>query len=147
MERRLSDNADGEREWNDEPSGFEAPQRVAEPRSGPLLHPARIDWVVPHPPKRQPLPNPDLRSEGPYGTCLYFGPRGERCDRPALEGGFCRRHLRRAGQASEPEEMDRGSDEQASVITARRVLAFLAALAASWPVVADFVRALLRHLK
>src|SRR5271155_4700638 len=26
------------------------------------------------------------------GPCLYFGPQGQRCARPALEGGFCAQH-------------------------------------------------------
>lgn len=28
----------------------------------------------------------------PPATCLYLGPRGERCDQPATEDGFCDRH-------------------------------------------------------
>jgi hypothetical protein len=27
-----------------------------------------------------------------YGPCLYFGPRGERCERRATATGFCARH-------------------------------------------------------
>ena len=31
-----------------------------------------------------------LNNQGP---CLYFGPAGQRCERPALAGGFCSRHM------------------------------------------------------
>ena len=27
-----------------------------------------------------------------HGPCLYLGPRGQRCDRAALEDGFCALH-------------------------------------------------------
>jgi hypothetical protein len=73
-------------------------------------------------------------TKGKYGTCLYFGPAGERCTRPALEGGFCQRH--RLG-ATTP---------AASAVTPKRVVAILAALAAFWPVLADLVREFIRWI-
>ncbi len=27
-----------------------------------------------------------------YGPCLYLGPKGQRCNRPATEGGYCGVH-------------------------------------------------------
>jgi hypothetical protein len=35
----------------------------------------------------------DRKNCGDQGPCLYFGPQGQRCDRPAIANGFCGRHL------------------------------------------------------
>ena len=72
--------------------------------------------------------------KGKYGTCLHFGPAGERCTRLALEGGFCERH--RLG-ATPPAVF---------AITPKRVVAIVAALAAFWPVLAGLVREFIRWI-
>jgi hypothetical protein len=38
------------------------------------------------------LPEEEPRGIPNYGCCIYLGPRGQRCERPALEDGFCARH-------------------------------------------------------
>jgi Family of unknown function (DUF5763) len=42
----------------------------------------------------KPLPQRALRLQPPQdlGPCLYFGPAGERCDRRAVQDGFCSKH-------------------------------------------------------
>ena len=69
-------------------------------------------------------------SEAPsYGTCLYLGPRGQRCNRPAREDGFCRVHSLEA--------------EPASPWTwFRRVAAILLAAAILWPIIEAFIEEL-----
>jgi hypothetical protein len=68
------------------------------------------------------------------GSCLYFGPAGQRCDRPAIKEGFCARH--QPGAAS----------EAARTPLPRRVVAILTLLAAMWPLVADLVRQVIRWI-
>jgi hypothetical protein len=79
----------------------------------------------------QTLPAKSATSSAGEGPCLYFGPAGERCDRPATSGGFCSRHQRDA--LSPP-----------AAISPRRLAVFAAILALLWPILADVVRELLR---
>jgi hypothetical protein len=69
------------------------------------------------------------------GPCLYLGPAGQRCDRRAVEGGFCSRHqpgaIREALRTQVP----------------RRTLAVIGVLAVLWPVLADLVRELIRFFR
>ncbi len=66
------------------------------------------------------------------GPCLYLGPAGERCDRPALVGGFCAKH----GSGGRVVEAFRNP---------ARILAALAAIVALlWPYVSDLVREIMR---
>lgn len=70
-----------------------------------------------------------IRSDGrawAYGPCLYLGPRGQRCDRPALEGGFCARHTADA--------IDIGP-----WTWFRRLAALLVVVAILWPIVEAFL--------
>lgn len=61
-----------------------------------------------------------------YGTCLYLGPRGQRCQRPALEGGFCARH------ATDSLGFD-------IWIWIRRLAGLLVAVALLWPIIEAFL--------
>lgn len=81
----------------------------------------------------QPLPEdtaPELGDSAAepwmYGTCLHISPRGGRCDRPALEGGFCQRH---------------GVETTAAGpwVWFRRLAALLVAVAILWPIVEAFL--------
>jgi hypothetical protein len=77
-----------------------------------------------------------IASEGAdYGPCLYFGPGGKRCNRRAIEGGFCPQH--QPGAKPIPQ----------GAIGMRRVIAILAALAALLPWLVDFVREIIRLLR
>jgi hypothetical protein len=79
---------------------------------------------------------PQVASAGDLGPCLYFGPAGQRCNRRAVEGGFCSRH-----------QPDSGQFQGLSVPQiSRRTVAILALVAVLWPVLADIVRELMRLL-
>ena len=70
-----------------------------------------------------------------HGPCLYFGPRGQRCNRRALANGYCAKH-----QGGAREEFLRTQ-------VPRRVVAFLGLLAVIWPLLADLIREILRFLR
>jgi hypothetical protein len=66
------------------------------------------------------------------GPCLYLGSSGQRCDRRALEGGYCASH--RPGAIGLPK-----------VTASPRTLAAIAAIAGVlWPLIADLVREIVR---
>lgn len=66
-----------------------------------------------------------------WGPCLYLGPSGQRCAKPALEGGFCAVHSPGSSAAITPSR--------------RRVLAAVAAIIGIlWPYVDDVVREIIR---
>jgi hypothetical protein len=69
------------------------------------------------------------------GPCLYFGPQGQRCARPALEGGFCAQHV--PGTTKKP-----GGHRGLPQI----VGAGIGILAAMWPIIFDVVRSIIRWL-
>jgi hypothetical protein len=63
------------------------------------------------------------------GPCLYLGPRGQRCDRPALEDGFCALHS--------PDAVVPGP-----WIWFRRLAALLVAAAILWPIIEALIEEL-----
>lgn len=67
------------------------------------------------------------------GPCLYFGPAGERCNRPALAGGFCAVHRP-------------GARNKAIRNPARLLAAAGAIVALLWPYVEDLVHEILRWI-
>jgi hypothetical protein len=69
-----------------------------------------------------------------HGPCLYFGPQGERCSRPALAGGYCARHH------SDPTFRSPGRNYT------RVLAATIALVLIVWPYVSDLVRELVRWL-
>jgi hypothetical protein len=73
----------------------------------------------------------DSRDRGP---CLYLGPAGQRCNRAALDGGFCASH--------------RPGRRIASAIRdpARVLAATIAIVALLWPYLHDVVRELLQWI-
>lgn len=68
------------------------------------------------------------------GPCLYLGPGGERCSRPAVQDGFCVRHHPQTGQQMTQEWL-------------RRVAAFLLLLAVLGPLLVDIAREVFRRLR
>ena len=70
---------------------------------------------------------------GNQGPCLYLGPGGERCARPALPGGFCARH--------QP-----GGMLQPGKPRAKLVAAVLGILGLLWPLLGDIVREVIRWI-
>jgi hypothetical protein len=90
----------------------------------------RIERVELEPPEGleaagNPAPTENRVAQGP---CLYLGPAGERCSRPALEGGYCAKHH------SDPDLRGPGrSYTRVLVATAALVIII-------WPYIADLVR-------
>jgi hypothetical protein len=71
---------------------------------------------------------------GPQGPCLYLGPGGERCARPAIEGGYCQKH-----------HADSSFRDSARPY-ARVLVASVALVILVWPYISDLVRDLIRWL-
>ena len=85
---------------------------------------------------------PELRSvetpiepalRGRQGPCLYFGTKGERCSRQALEGGYCASH-----QANGTSSLSRSYS--------RVLAATIALILIVWPYISDLVRDFLHWL-
>ena len=74
-----------------------------------------------------PAPQPSL------GTCLFLGPRGQRCSLPAVDGGFCSKHRS-------------GSREAGASVNKKVVGAVAAVLGILLPYFADIVRLILRWI-
>lgn len=70
--------------------------------------------------------------------CLYFGPAGERCNRPALDSGFCARHQANASPTALPDE---------SRTRKKKTIATLGIIATLWPLVEELIRQIFRLLK
>lgn len=102
-----------------------------------------------------------------YGPCLYFGPRGERCERRATVTGFCARHsaaqAARNAQfwdaAAKPdvvEESDNesraetGTPQDANAESIRKrsriLIALLGLAGVLWPILNEMLRALISFL-
>lgn len=114
----------------------------------------------------------DRKNSGDQGPCLYFGPQGQRCDRPAIANGFCARHL--PEQLNQSARFGPTSTVQAGVASpsskpyagvpspgfkhhgglpspgskpfARIIAVGIAIFAALWPVIADLLREIVRWI-
>jgi len=112
------------------------------------------------------------KSSGDQGPCLYFGPQGQRCDRPAIANGFCPRHL--PAQLEQSARFNATSPAQTAVASptskpysgvpspgfrhyrglpspgskpfARIIAVGIAIFAALWPVIADLLREIIRWI-
>ena len=99
------------------------------------------------------VPGPLAGAQGSYGTCLYFGPRGERCTRRALASGFCSRHRATgtAARAGAAQVSSVAQAEQDFEVQKKRfvkvVFSLLGFAAVLWPIIADAVRAILALLR
>lgn len=78
------------------------------------------------------FPSAGRPSRTDLGPCLYLGTAGQRCARPAQEGGFCAVHQPEGPAGGKP-----GASP-------RRVGVIMAILALLWPILADIVRELIR---
>jgi hypothetical protein len=72
------------------------------------------------------------------GPCLYLGPRGQRCSRRALVGGFCPLH--------QPGGAPSGASIGTSKPSKKFVASVLAIVAVVWPYLADIVREVIRWI-
>ncbi len=112
------------------------------------------------------------KNSGDQGPCLYFGPQGQRCDRPAIASGFCARHLpahlnqsarfastspaQTAGASPSSKPYSgvpspgfkhyRGLPSPGSKPLARIIAVGIAIFAALWPVIADLLREIMRWI-
>ena len=78
------------------------------------------------------LSSPPRATDADQGPCLYLGPSGQRCDRRALEGGYCASH--RPGAISLP-----------NVALSKKTLAAIIGIATVlWPIISDIVREIVR---
>jgi hypothetical protein len=76
-----------------------------------------------------------LRQSSSRPACLYLGPGGERCDRPALDSGFCAQHQLNPSAAPR---------ETSNRTKAKKAAAVAGVLAALWPLILDLIRELMR---
>lgn len=90
------------------------------------------------PPELEPLPEAaSAGNAAAQGACLYFGPAGQRCSRPALAGGYCSRH-----RADGPDGEARSPARNYSrVLTATAAIVLIV-----WPYIADLVHDLIHWL-
>jgi hypothetical protein len=90
------------------------------------------------------------KNRNDQGPCLYFGPQGQRCSRPAIGNGFCARHI--PSQLGQPAKLGAASYARpgAAALGSRplgRIIAIgIAIFAALWPVVADLLREIFRWI-
>lgn len=70
--------------------------------------------------------------------CLYFGPGGERCCRPALDNGFCTRHQPSRSPTRLPDE---------SRARTKKAAATVGILAALWPLIEELLRQIFRLVR
>jgi hypothetical protein len=75
----------------------------------------------------------DNSPAGGQGPCLYLGPVGQRCSRPALAGGFCAKHRT-------------GALEKKRSNPSRVVVAIAAIAGVLWPILLDLIREILRWI-
>lgn len=83
-------------------------------------------------------PEPVRKGDSPageQGPCLYLGPAGQRCNRPALVGGFCAKH--RTGV---------GALEKKPSKPSRIVVAIAAIAGVLWPILSDLAREIIRWI-
>lgn len=71
-------------------------------------------------------------------ACLYLGPAGERCYRPALDNGFCPTHQ---PNASPTALRDRSRSRK------KKAAATVGIIAAMWPLIEELLRQLFRLLR
>jgi len=90
------------------------------------------------------------KNRNDQGPCLYFGPQGQRCSRPAIANGFCARHMpAQLGESANPSAASYarpGGAALGSRPLARIVAIGVAIFAALWPIVADLLREIIRWI-
>jgi len=122
MDRHLSVNAEYEFA---EPSPWSGgPDEILRPAPQGLLDPG---------PTRPAAPS--------SRPCLYIGPSGQRCDRPATRGDFCSQHTAPISNISEP-----GAAVPDNSKLIKRAVALGSLVIALWPFIVDLIRALRRIL-
>jgi hypothetical protein len=90
------------------------------------------------------------KNRNDQGPCLYFGPQGQRCSRPAIGNGFCARHtpaqLGQSAKLGAANYARPGAAALGSRPVGRIIAIGIAIFAALWPVVADLLREIFRWI-
>ena len=90
------------------------------------------------------------KNRNDQGPCLYFGPQGQRCSRPAIANGFCARHspaqLGQSAKLGAASYARPGAAALGSRPLARIIAIGVAIFAALWPIVADLLREIIRWI-
>lgn len=105
------------------------------PEIGPPNFPGQIDAA-----RRGPggaLSSPPVQTD--QGPCLHFGSAGQRCDRRALEGGFCSKH--------QPASQMGANRPLSAQQISKRALGVAGILAVLWPILFDVIREIVRLLR
>jgi hypothetical protein len=83
------------------------------------------------------------KNRNDQGPCLYFGPQGQRCSRPAISNGFCARHV--------PVQLGQSAPQRAALPTTGRKpriaalgLAALVIFDYLWPIISEVFREIIR---
>jgi hypothetical protein len=99
---------------------------------------------------RDDLASKTHKNRDDQGPCLYFGPQGQRCSRPAIANGFCARHMpAQLGQSAKLGTATYARPGAAALRSrplARIIAVGIAIFAALWPVVADLLREIIRWI-
>ena len=83
------------------------------------------------------------KNRNDQGPCLYFGPQGQRCSRPAIVNGFCARHTpEQIAQAAPPGSALPAAGRKSRI--AAIVLAALFIFDNLWPVISEVFREIIR---
>jgi hypothetical protein len=126
MEGRVSVNDDSDPSW--EPAQPDGPESLVggSMEASHDVDPAWLDELG-----EPPEPAADVS----HGPCLYLGPSGERCSKPALAGDYCTRH--------HPDPEKRWPSRSYK----RVLLASIALVAILWPYFQDAVQLLARVVR
>lgn len=147
MERREVVNASKAKarpdEWSFEtPTVTPIPPVSAAPHSSdftPIGQPDDLQFPTAQFPEGQRSAMQALRTpSSPRPPCLYLGPGGERCYRPALDNGFCSRHQQNSSPAA-PQDDSRARKKKAA--------AAVGILAVIWPLIEELLRQIFRLLR
>ncbi len=123
------DESDAPDEWT-----LSRPRLKPIPRDIPPGVPAATSTATP-------TAAPQLASGPQLATrpmCLYLGPAGERCYRPALDNGFCPAHQPNASPSAVRDQ---------SRARKKKAAATVGIIAALWPVIEELLRQLFRLLR
>ncbi len=82
----------------------------------------------------------------PFGACLYLGPRGQRCDKPATARGFCGKHGAAGREAALSGAGGGAAEPNPAKDRTRAFAAILGLLGVLWPIISEVARAIISFL-
>ena len=84
---------------------------------------------------------PKASAQPDLGPCLYFGAAGERCDRRAVNSGYCARHQ---NSRTDWSNANAATSSVSLPQVSKRAIGAAGILAVLWPILADLIRELIR---